>query len=235
MANNINSVVINGNLVKDAEKRSTKNGTTVIEFSIASNKKRGEREKVNFVDVTAYGKVAEGVFEYLKKGKGVTLEGELIQDKWEGKDGKTASRFYILASKVMLTDGSCKNALNQMALNGNLTRDAEVSKTKSGVDIVKFTIAVNRGENVSFVDVTYFGATAGKVAQYLTKGRMVNLGGELSQDTWKTEDGQNRSKLTMLVSHCSLLSAPKKDEKPADAPADVPAGPESFEDDDIPF
>lgn len=235
MANNINSVVINGNLVKDAQKRSTKNGTTVIEFSIASNKKRGDKEKVNYVDVTAYGKTAEGAFEYLKKGKGVNIEGELIQDKWE-KDGKTASRFYVLASKVQLVEGSCKNALNQMSLNGNLTRDAEVSKTKSGIDIVRFTVAVNRGENVSFIDATYFGTTAGKIAQYLTKGKNVNLGGELSQDTWKTEDGQNRSKLTMLVSHLSLLSSPKaKDEKPADAPADVPAGPESFEDDDIPF
>lgn len=237
---NLNIVALSGNLTRDAVKKETKNGTSIIEFTIAVNKKRGDREKTNFLDITAYDKVGEGILPYLKKGKTVNIEGSLRQDRWE-KDGQSYSRYNVVASNIQLVDGVNKNALNVVAVSGNIVRDAELSKTNSGFDIAKFTVAVNGFNNNSttFVNATYFGKEL-KIAEYLYKGRPVNIAGELSQETWKTQDGQTRSSISIIVSHLSLLAAPKKEDSApakdhAPAPAELSGGPEDFQDDDIPF
>ena len=104
----VNSVVIVGRLTRDAELKYTAGGTAVSKLGIAVNKrvKKGDEwtEQASFFDVTLWGKMAEGLNQYLVKGKQIAIEGELEQERWE-KDGQTHSKVTITASNVQLLGG----------------------------------------------------------------------------------------------------------------------------------
>ena len=86
----MNSVSINGRLVRDAELKTTPNGTAVSSFSIATTKsyKKGEawEKKTKFFNCVAWAKLAETVSRNLKKGDSVSILGELDQRTWDDKD-----------------------------------------------------------------------------------------------------------------------------------------------------
>ncbi len=104
MMNNLNSILIEGNLTKDPELAYCSNGTPWCRFTVAVNryyKQADERkEEVSFIDVSAYGKAAESCAEYLKKGRGVRVVGRLKQDRWKDTDGKNRTKVYIVAEHV---------------------------------------------------------------------------------------------------------------------------------------
>lgn len=101
--NNLNVVLVEGNLTRDPELKYLTSGTAVANFSIAVNrswKKDGEWvNEASFFDVVAWGKLGEVVAEYLKKGRGVRVVGSLKQDRWE-QDGAKRSRVKIQAERV---------------------------------------------------------------------------------------------------------------------------------------
>src|SRR5215213_2482647 len=88
-----NKVLLMGNLTRDpALKYLPSSNTAVAEFGVACNRKfrtaQGEdREEVTFVDVTAFGKQAEVINQYMTKGKPIFIEGRLKFDSWEDKQG----------------------------------------------------------------------------------------------------------------------------------------------------
>jgi single-strand DNA-binding protein len=88
-----NRVLLMGNLTRDPQlKYLPSSNTAVAEFGIACNRKfrtaQGEdREEVTFVDVTAFGKQAEVINQYMTKGKPIFVEGRLKLDQWEDKNG----------------------------------------------------------------------------------------------------------------------------------------------------
>ena len=102
--NNLNSILIEGNLVKDPELSYTPKGTAVCKFTVACNrffKQDQETQKeVSFFDVTTWTRLAEVCGEYLKKGRGVRVVGRLKQDRWTDPDGKTHSRVIVIAEHV---------------------------------------------------------------------------------------------------------------------------------------
>lgn len=85
--NNLNSVIINGNLTSDCKLERGKNGTAYGGFCIAVNRsvKKGDNweEVTSFFEVKAFGKLFESQHPYLKKGTNVTVDGSLIQDSGE--------------------------------------------------------------------------------------------------------------------------------------------------------
>ena len=113
------------------------------------------------------------------------------------------------------------------------------------------------GDEPLFIDCVYFASNAQNISQYLLKGRQVAVQGELRQSKWTSQDGQPRSRLEVAVNTLSLLSSgqgqtagggfsqqyssqrPVQQGEPVQMPAhqqEAPiAGPESFEDDSIPF
>lgn len=105
----INSVVVVGNLTRDAEIRFTAGGTASVRFSIAQNrrKKQGEQwvDEAMYFDVSMMGKSAESVHKFLTKGKQVAVQGELRQDRWE-QDGQARSKIYIFAFSLQLLGGT---------------------------------------------------------------------------------------------------------------------------------
>jgi single-strand DNA-binding protein len=102
--------------------------------------------------------------------------------------------------------------LNHVVLIGRLTRDAEVKFTSGGQAVCKFSIAVNRRkkngdqweDEANFFDIVVWGRQGESLQQYLVKGKMVGVDGELRQDRWQ-QDGQNRSKVEIIASNLQLL------------------------------
>src|SRR5688572_7728566 len=87
-----NRVLLMGNLTRDPQLKYLPSQTAVAEFGVACNRKfrtaQGEdREEVTFVDVTAFGKQAEVINQYMNKGKPIFIEGRLKFDSWEDKQG----------------------------------------------------------------------------------------------------------------------------------------------------
>ncbi|MBQ6904742.1 MAG: single-stranded DNA-binding protein [Spirochaetia bacterium] len=104
MTNNLNSVIVEGNLTKDAEFDSTQKGTGFCTFSVATNRyfKSGEeiQHEVSYFDVEAWGKLADSCRGMLTKGFGVRVVGRLKQDRWNSDDGKAKSRVKIVAEHI---------------------------------------------------------------------------------------------------------------------------------------
>jgi len=102
--NNLNTVMVEGNLVRDPEFKTTSRGTAICTFSIASNrwfKANDAMEKeVSYFDVETWTKLAESCSRQGKKGRGCRVVGRLKQDRWSGEDGKQRSRVVIVAEHV---------------------------------------------------------------------------------------------------------------------------------------
>ena len=102
--NNLNSVLIEGNLTKDPELSYTPNEKAVCKLRLATNRyyKQGDepQEEASFFDVTVWGRQAEACAEYLKKGRGIRVVGRLKQERWEAQDGSERSRVAIIAEHV---------------------------------------------------------------------------------------------------------------------------------------
>jgi single-strand DNA-binding protein len=102
--NNLNSILLEGNLVRDPEISYTPKGAPVCTFSVACNRyyKQEEelKEEASYFDVTVWNRLAEVCKEYLAKGRGVRVVGRLKQDRWEDPEGKTRSKVHIVAEHV---------------------------------------------------------------------------------------------------------------------------------------
>lgn len=88
---NFNRVILAGNLTRDPELRYTPKGTAIARIGMAINRnwksETGEmKEEVTFVDVEAWGRQAEVIAQYVKKGRPLLIEGRLKLDQWEDKN-----------------------------------------------------------------------------------------------------------------------------------------------------
>jgi single-strand DNA-binding protein len=149
-------------------------------------------------------------------------------------------------------------SFNKVILLGNLTRDPEVRYTPKGSAVADLGIAVNRQytlengekrEEVTFVDVTFWGRTAEVAGEYLKKGRQVFIEGRLQLDTWDDkQSGQKRSRLKVIGEMMQMLGtrpggtatggADEGDQsRPTSKPVSPPkaTAPAEPDDDEIPF
>lgn len=150
--------------------------------------------------------------------------------------------------------------INVVTITGRLTKPAEIKYTKSGIAVCSFSIASNTsqrmqdgswGDYANFFDCTWFGKGAEVLNPYLSKGRMVVVSGELRQRRWEDHNGASRSAVGINVQNLTLGG----DGKPKDGQQAQPqsqqrtsrqapnsavdtytaAGPEEFDDENIPF
>ena len=96
-----NKAFIIGNLTRDPEMRYTTAGIPVTRFTVAVNRRFGEKEEVDFIRVVTWRKQAEFCGEYLSKGRMVAVEGRLQIDSYE-KDGKRRSTSEVIADNVQV-------------------------------------------------------------------------------------------------------------------------------------
>ena len=126
--------------------------------------------------------------------------------------------------------------LNQIQLQGRLTKDPVLRYTAAGTPVAGFTLAVQRdsanaaGEKeTDFFDCVAWGKTGEMIANTLSKGRLVLVSGSLQTRTYETNEGQRRKVHEIVVFRFYYL-----DKKPETATADE-MGHEVEPDDDIPF
>jgi single-strand DNA-binding protein len=102
--NNLNSILIEGNLVRDPLFRSTPKGTPVCTFTLASNRffkqDSGLEKDVGFFDVETWAKLAEQCYNLGHKGRGVRVVGRLKQSRWNDTEGNSRSKVTIVAEHV---------------------------------------------------------------------------------------------------------------------------------------
>jgi single-strand DNA-binding protein len=112
---------------------------------------------------------------------------------------------------------------NIVAITGRFTRNPEM-KQVAGKSLTNFSIAVSKGgkgkEEVSYFDCIAWEKTADLINQYCTKGKQVNITGELKQDRWE-KDGQKFSRVNIVVRQIQLLGS-KDDQTPEPTPFQEP-------------
>ena len=113
---NFNKVILAGNMTRDPELRYTPKGTAIAKFGLAINRtwtnESGEKkEEVTFVDVDAFGKQAEVIGQYLRKGRPVLVEGRLKLDQWDDKQtGQKRSRLGVVLESFSFLDSGNRDA-----------------------------------------------------------------------------------------------------------------------------
>ena len=101
-----NKVILMGNLTRDPELRYTPKGTAIAKLGLAVNRvwtnEAGEKkEEVTFVDVDVFGRTAENVGQYMRKGRPILIEGRLKLDQWDDKQtGQKKSKLGVVAETV---------------------------------------------------------------------------------------------------------------------------------------
>lgn len=107
---NFNKVILAGNLTRDPELRYTPKGTAIARITLAINRnwrtETGEqKEEVTFVDIDAFGKQAETIGQYLKKGRPLLVEGRLKYDTWDDKQsGQKRSKLGVVLEGFQFMD-----------------------------------------------------------------------------------------------------------------------------------
>jgi len=150
--------------------------------------------------------------------------------------------------------------LNRVFLMGNLTRDPELRYTPNNTAIVRIGVAVNRRwrnqagedqEETTFVDCDAFGRTAEVISQYLKKGRPIFIDGRLRLDQWQDKEGNNRSKMLVVIENFQFVdsrgeggdsggppaggNAPRRTSAPRAATPPPADAHQPVQEDDIPF
>ncbi|MBN2424147.1 MAG: single-stranded DNA-binding protein [Calditrichaceae bacterium] len=103
----INKAIIIGRLGQDPDMRYAPSGTAIASFSAATNHRMRDsegnwNEQTEWHNIKAFGKLAEFVGEYLKKGKTIFIEGRLQTSNWEDKNGQRHYKTEIIANEIQL-------------------------------------------------------------------------------------------------------------------------------------
>lgn len=122
---------------------------------------------------------------------------------------------------------------------GYLGKDAEVSFTQNQKSMLKFSVAETIGygdkKKTQWINcVDFRAASAEKLKDYLLKGTLVMVVGEVSENEYTNKDGITNKSLQCVVSNIRLAGG-KKDDAPAAKKTETKAADQTFEDEDIPF
>lgn len=220
MARGLNYIYLAGTLTQKPELRYTPNGLAILEMSIGGNDHvvgdDGQfRELAWYHRTTVFDRQAEMLADQLDAGTPVFVEGRLDYRSWDGQDGQRKTTLDVKAIRVeVLGFGARKgeatvtdvkgqerlrDALNQVLIIGNLTRDAELRYTPSGSAVTRFSVAVNERftgrngeqERTHFVDVNVWRELAEACGE-LAKGDPVFVTGRLVNDSWTDKEGNRR-------------------------------------------
>ena len=104
-----NKVIMLGNLTRDPQLSYLPSQTPVVEFGLATNRKWKSndgtmRDDTCFVDCRAFGRMAENISKYCKKGRPLMVEGRLTFDTWEAQDGSKRSKHRVTVETFTFVD-----------------------------------------------------------------------------------------------------------------------------------
>ena len=101
-----NLVVLTGRLTADPELKTTSNGTSVVSFSIAVDRRNrtGEERQTDFINIVAWRSSAEFISKYFKKGSLIGIEGSIQTRKYTDKNGNNRTAFEVVANNVQFVE-----------------------------------------------------------------------------------------------------------------------------------
>jgi len=119
-----NKVILVGNLTRDPETRVTANGLTICKLGLAVSRvfstREGERkEETTFIDIDAFGKQAEVLTKYLRKGSPLMVEGRLKLDQWESSEGQKRSKLGVVLENFQFLGGGRDSDSSSSGGSGN--------------------------------------------------------------------------------------------------------------------
>lgn len=221
MARGLNSIHLAGTLTQAAELRYTAGGLAILEMNLGGNDHvlgdDGQmRDLAWYHRVTIFGAAAESLANQVSEGTPVFIDGALDYRSWDAPDGQRRNALNVKAIRVEVMafgprkgeqtvidsrgQHRLKNALNEVKLIGNLTRDAELRYTPSGSAVTRFSVAVNERyrdrngadqEKTHYVDINVWRDLAEGSAE-LRKGDPVFIMGRLVNDSWTDQEGNRR-------------------------------------------
>ena len=133
--------------------------------------------------------------------------------------------------------------VNKVIITGRVTRNSELRQTPAGTSVTDVSVVSNRiwtkngerQEDATFVDVTIWGKQAETLSPMLTKGRHVMVEGRLKLNSWETDEGVKRSKLTVVAESVNLTPSNPNPQRNADSASPVAVGASATAEDDTPF
>jgi single-strand DNA-binding protein len=137
---NFNKVILAGNLTRDPELRYTPKGLAIAKLGLAVNRRwtneAGEqKEDVTFVDVDAFGKQAETIGQYLRKGRPILIEGRLRLDTWDDKQtGQKKSKLGVVLETFQFLDSGNREGGGVPASSAPAARPARAAASASPAD-----------------------------------------------------------------------------------------------------
>ena len=111
MARGVNKVILVGNLGKDPEIKSTPSGMSIATFSLATTERRKDKDgnwqdQTEWHNIKAFGRTAEVVGQYLKKGSSIFVEGRIHYDSWDDKEtGQKKYRTEVIVNDLIMLGG----------------------------------------------------------------------------------------------------------------------------------
>lgn len=135
MAKGFNKVILMGNLTRDPEVRTTPNGQSVANFSLAVNRTwkgadGNTQEAVSYIDCVAWGRTGEVIAQYMQKGRPILVSGRLDQRSWE-QDGQKRSKVEVIVEDFNFVGGG-----NDMGGGGSASRQSSGGSSKKSEDVV---------------------------------------------------------------------------------------------------
>lgn len=105
MANDLNRCEFIGRLGRDPESRFSENGTQIVNFSLAVGRKYKDKEQTEWINISAFGNLADICSQYLTKGSQIYIAGRLQTRKWQDKDGQDRYSTEIIADQMQMLGG----------------------------------------------------------------------------------------------------------------------------------
>lgn len=210
----INQVHYIGSITQAPDMKYTGNGLAILELTVAGKERvvgaDGEARTAHFYNrCKAFGKYAEALSESFQPGDVVSVQGRLEYRSW-GQDGEKRSTVETLITSIQTLEGSfvteddrrgqpvLVDGLNSVTIGGNLTKDAELRNTPTGVAVTHLSVAVNEryGSEKDQERVGFYNAQGwGELAEALgagSKGQGVIGMGRLVGESWEDKDGNKR-------------------------------------------
>lgn len=161
---NYNKAVIVGNLTRDPELRQIPSGQAVCSFGVATNRifkdKTGQRQQqTEFHNVVAWGRQAEIINQYLKRGSSILIEGRLQTRSWQDNQGTKHWRTEIIAEQIQLgprpgggPGGGGNAPMASMAQNKSAPADEEQTPKIPDMPIIQLP---DEGEEIDVKDIPF--------------------------------------------------------------------------------
>ncbi|MDQ3077183.1 MAG: single-stranded DNA-binding protein [bacterium] len=154
----LNKAIIIGNLTRDPELKSLPSGIQVASFSVATNrvwkdKSGAKQESADYHNVVVFGRQAEIVSQYMKKGSSILVEGRMQTRSWEAKDGEKKYRTEIIADRIQFGQrgGSAQPSQNAPAGKGGAdSQSAPAVDKNQGIDTIEYPEEEINPEDIPF-------------------------------------------------------------------------------------